>query len=96
MVRGVQDAPPENPDSLAADVEERHDFEPPGVGLKGEKVQPLQNQLYKARLRMGEIETGGQNLIGGRFGRAEKLAEEAAFGEQLMFENPGDGARVQS
>lgn len=94
VVRSMQNAPPENPDALAADVEERHDFEPPGVGLKREKIQPLQNQLYKARLRMGEIETGGQDLIGGRFGRAEKLAEEAALGEQLMFENLGDRARA--
>ena len=98
---GVENASPENPNALAADVEERHDFEPPGFGLQGEEIETLAGEFNEARLDIGEVKRRGQHFGGRRFGRAEELAEKAALGEKLVGQNfansrrPGVGAEIE-
>ena len=41
VMGGVKDTSPENPNALAADIEERDYFEPPGFGLHGEEIETL-------------------------------------------------------
>jgi len=101
VMRGVQNTTPENPNALATDVEERHDFEPPGFGLQGEEIEPIAGQFDETRLGVGEIEDGREHFGRRRFGRAEELSEEAAFGEKLVGQNladsrrPGMGAEIK-
>jgi len=51
VMGGMQHTAPEDPDALAADIEERNDFEPPTFRLQREKVEALSRQLDESRLR---------------------------------------------
>src|ERR1700727_46920 len=79
----MEDAPPEDPDALALDVEERPGIEPPGVGLRGEVAKPGARQV-KQPIRAG---FRGEHARRCRLGTAEEFAEETAFGEKLVAED---------
>ncbi len=87
MVRGVENAAPEYPDAFALDVEERDALVPPRGGLAGEIGQAGPGEFDEA----GGVGRGvwlSREDFGWRWFRGtEKLAEEAAFGEELVGED---------
>lgn len=92
VVGGVQDAPPEDPDALAFDVEEGDVGVPPGSGLAGEMSQARAGEFDETgRVGRGVL-FGRKNFGRGRFRRTEEFAEEAAFGEELVAEDLLHGA----
>ena len=91
VMGSVQDASPENRNALAADIEERDYFEPPGFGSEGEEIESIAGQFDETRLGVGKIKRARQDIGGRRFGGAEELAEEAAFGEKLVGQNFANG-----
>src|SRR5690349_6589106 len=95
MMRGVQHAPPEDPDSLAFDVEERNDREPPILILRGEKVQTLARELNHARGVSLRLAVRRQNFIRRHFRQPEKLTEESAFRQELVLHDLAHAARTR-
>src|SRR5690242_4817740 len=91
---GVQQAPPENPDSLPSYVEKRNRLQPPLFFLRGQVLQPGLGQLQHALRVVAHRRGFGQNFRGRRFGSAQELAEKAPFRKQLVLENLENGLRA--
>lgn len=83
-MRGVEDTSPKNPDALPFDIEETPHFEPPGVGLSGQKRQAWASQIFEAHREGCGILLRRQDRGGFGFRRTDKFGEEAALGKQLV------------
>ena len=77
MVRRVKHAPPEDPDPLAFDVEERDASGPPLDRLGRENAQPRARELGQTVRRRADGERVRYDVRGRRFTQAQELAEEA-------------------
>src|SRR6185369_386710 len=84
MMRGVQHAPPEDPDSFAFHVEERNDREPPVFLLAGKKGQTCVRELDHTRSVTFRRTLRREDFIRRYFRQTENLAKEPAFRQELM------------
>src|ERR1043165_5666416 len=95
MMRGVQEATPENPDSFALHVEERYDCKPPFFVLLCEEVQAWTRELNHScgkRLRSSGLR---QYFVCRHFGQAEELAKETALGEDFVLHDLANRCRTR-
>jgi hypothetical protein len=95
MMSCVKNPSPEDPDSLAFDVEERDPFQPPCLGPTGEKSQARKGEFAHSFRVIGRRRPRRQNLGRRRLGKTQELREEPPLGEQLVFHNLFDGARAR-
>jgi hypothetical protein len=94
MMRGVQDPPPEDPDSLAPDIEERHLSRPEGLARIGERRQASPRKgdyALDIGLHRRPI-TLRQQRIHVRLGETHELGEKPPLREDLMNQYLADGA----
>src|SRR5690242_2268655 len=94
MMRGVQDAPPEDPDPFAVDVKERDDCEPPFLVLVREKFQTVARELNHTRRKRLRRAILRQNFVRRYLRQSQKLAEEPALRQQLVFDDLSNSARA--
>jgi hypothetical protein len=87
VVRGVEDAPPENPDTLAFDIEEAVAGEPPGAILAREKRQTRKRQFFQTRGKGFGGGVGGEYEGGIGLGDIEEFGKETALGKKLVTED---------
>src|SRR5215831_20516489 len=87
MVRTVQDAPPEYPDSLAPHIEELYLLEPLLFRTTGEPWKPGFRQFGEPPGESLNRPADGKHGRCGRFGIAQKLGEEPALRQKLMGHN---------
>src|SRR5258708_13003933 len=86
MMRGMQHAPPEDPDSLPPHVEEWDGFQPPRFIARRQAFQPCFAQILILAPESFRGKVPGQKR--GRFGfvrQSDELAEKSSFRQQLMF-----------
>jgi len=95
MMRGVQQSSPQDPDPLALDVEERDASRPPFGRLRRETLQAWTRELGDAMRGSVDRERLGKYVGWSRLLEAEEFAEEAAFRQQLVFENVTNRRRAQ-
>lgn len=83
----MQHAPPEDPDSLPLDIEERVRFEPPGIAPAGEVVESRPRQFQQPEgERFGRL-FGREHARSFRLGATEELGKKTALGQKLMAED---------
>src|SRR5262249_5356539 len=92
-MRRVQYSSPEDPDALPADVEERHNLQPPGLVASSHTLEAWFAKLFIAPEKSRRCESRGHNRPGLRLARqANELPEEAALGEELVLHDIGNAA----
>src|SRR5215217_2210865 len=96
MMRGVQNAPPEDPDSFALHVKERNNFKPPVLTLLCQEVQACARELNHSYRQLVRSAVLRQDFLRRHFRQAQKLGKEPAFGQQLVLDDlcNGAGARM--
>src|SRR5262245_56043537 len=95
MMRGVQDAPPENPDSFPLHIEERNNCKPPVLSLLCQKLQTCAGELDHSggiSLRRAVLR---QDFVRRHFRQSQKLGKEATFRQQLVLDNLFDATRAR-
>src|ERR1044072_5898027 len=90
MMRGVQDASPEDPDSFALHVKERNDRKPPVFTLLGKELQTRARELNHSHCQSVRSAVLRQYFVRRHFRQAQKLAKEPAFGQQLVLDDLSD------
>lgn len=97
VVAGVQDTPPEHPNSLPLQpTEEGPALQPPGGGALSKLRQTVLHQpdvLVDVRLDDGLL-AGREEFFAGRLLGADELSEEPAFGEKLVSQDRADRVRL--
>jgi hypothetical protein len=76
----MQDAPPENPDARAINIEEARRCQPPAVVALGEEPEARAGKFYEAFGKRSGSTLRGKHIGGRRLGRFEELGEETAAG----------------
>src|SRR5262245_32277903 len=93
VVAGVQDTPPEHPDPLSLQAaEEGTALEPPGGGAL-RQLRQASPGLPDVPVEVGPDDGAvalREKVLDGRLVGADKLGEEAAFGEELVDQDGAD------
>src|ERR1044072_2780966 len=95
MMRGVQDASPEDPDSFALHVKERNDRKPPVFTLLGKELQTRARELNHSHCQSVRSAVLRQYFVRRHFRQAQKLAKESAFGQQLVLDDLSDATGLR-
>src|SRR5687768_17444616 len=86
-MRGVQNAPPENPYSFALHIKEWNNCKPPVLILLCHEVQTFARELDHScgkRLRGAVLR---EDLVRRHFRQAQKLAKEPALRQELVLDD---------
>ena len=80
MVRGVQHAPPEHPDTLPLDIKKRNDLQPPFFIAPGQAGQPWPAQLFITPAKSRRNKLLRNQRRGFRFsGKADEFGKETSL-----------------
>src|SRR6185312_14080201 len=86
MMRRMQHASPENPDSLPLHIKERMSLHPPLVALTGQKRKAGTRQLLQPHCECLRTEFQRKHFARLRLGAPQELLEKAPLRENLMPE----------
>src|SRR5579864_8330728 len=85
-MRGVENAPPEDPDALALHVEERHNLQPPFLVAIGHALQARPAQLFMPAAECGRSEFRRQQRRRFRFAaQADEFGKETPLRKKLVL-----------